>query len=88
MRTRIVIVVTLYALAVVFTAYAYSLYLPQYTSMHDRGWGTVQRGAAVTVKELYPENPDAGQQLRAGDEVVALDGETVMLLNRPGGLNG
>ncbi|HVF42962.1 MAG TPA: hypothetical protein VM936_08130 [Pyrinomonadaceae bacterium] len=81
MRFRVVIVVTLYALAVAFTAAAYRLYLPQYTLMRDRGWGTVQRGASVTVKELYPENPDAERRLRAGDEVVALDADAVMLLN-------
>jgi hypothetical protein len=78
MRLRVFIVVTLYALAVTFTAVAYRLYLPQYTFFVDRGWGSAQSGAGGPVKilELYPENPDAAK-LRAGDEVVALDGESV-----------
>ncbi len=82
MRTRIFIV-TLYALAVAFNAVAYRLYLPQYAFMHDRGRGTVQRGTSVTVKELCPENPEAGR-LRVGDEVVALDADTVIILLRAG----
>jgi hypothetical protein len=77
MRPRIVIVVTLYALAIVFTAVAYKLYLPQYTFFLDRGWGSSQSaGGPVKILELYPENPDAAK-LRADDEVVALDGESV-----------
>ena len=79
MRLRIAIVVTLYALVVLFTAAAYRLYLPQYTLFGDRGWGTRQiAGGPVVVSELYEGNPDAGQ-LRLGDEVVALDADTVML---------
>ncbi|HVF66559.1 MAG TPA: PDZ domain-containing protein [Pyrinomonadaceae bacterium] len=78
MRTRVVIVVTLYALVALFTAAAYYLYLPQYTIFHDRGWGTRQiAGGPVVVAELYERNPDAGQ-LRVGDEVVAFDGEDIL----------
>jgi Protein kinase domain/PDZ domain len=77
MRTRIVIVVTLYALAVAFTVLAYVLYIPQYMLFTDRGRGTSQSGPDGPVKiiELYPEAPDAAK-LRVGDEVVALDGES------------
>src|SRR5919205_3394338 len=78
MRPRIVIVVTLYALAVLFTAVAYRLYLPQYRFFVDRGWGSSQSaaGGPVKITELYTENPDAAK-LRRDDEVVALDGESV-----------
>ncbi|HEX8502370.1 MAG TPA: protein kinase [Pyrinomonadaceae bacterium] len=77
MRQRIIPVALLYALALAFTAAAYWLYLPQLTLILDRGWGTTQKGGgAPTVVELYPGNPDAAK-LRVGDEVVALDGESV-----------
>ncbi|HJQ32020.1 MAG TPA: protein kinase [Pyrinomonadaceae bacterium] len=77
MRTRIFIVVTLYALAVTFTVAAYRLYMPQMSLILDRGWGTVQteRGGPV-VKELHAESPDAAKLL-LGDEVVAVNGESV-----------
>jgi hypothetical protein len=77
MRPRIVIVALVYALAVAFTVTAYWLYLPQLTLIYDRGWGTAQRGGgAPVVVELYPGNPDTAV-LRVGDEVVALDGESI-----------
>ncbi|HEV2862041.1 MAG TPA: protein kinase [Pyrinomonadaceae bacterium] len=78
MRPRIPIVVTLYALAVAFTAVAYSLYLPQNRLIEDRGWGTAQmeKGGPVVVLAVYPEGP-AAAELRVGDEVLALDGENV-----------
>ncbi|HEX8723693.1 MAG TPA: protein kinase [Pyrinomonadaceae bacterium] len=77
MRPRIAIVALVYALAVAFTAAAYWLYLPQMTLIFDRGWGTTQRGGGgPTIVELYPGNPGS-DELRVGDEVVALDGESI-----------
>jgi hypothetical protein len=76
MRPRIAIVALVYALAVAFTAAAYWLYLPQLTLIFDRGWGTTQRGGGPTIVELYPGNSDSAA-LRVGDEVVALDGESI-----------
>ena len=77
MRPRIVIVALVYALAVAFTATAYWLYLPQLTLIFDRGWRTAQRGrGGPAIVELYSGNPDSAE-LRLGDEVVALDGESV-----------
>ncbi|HEX7956333.1 MAG TPA: hypothetical protein VF508_05280, partial [Pyrinomonadaceae bacterium] len=80
MRLRIVIVVTLYALAAAFTAVAYRLYLPQYTIILDRGWGTTQTepGGPNQIVALYPEfNPEVREPLRVGDEVLAINGENV-----------
>jgi hypothetical protein len=76
MRLRIVIVVALYLLAAAFTVAAYRLYLPQYTLISDRGWGTTQRGSggAVTVVQLFREHALE----------PALDADTVMLLDREG----
>jgi hypothetical protein len=77
MRPRIAIVALVYALAVTFTVTAYWLYLPQLTIIFDRGWGTTQtKGGGPVVVETYPGDTGAAE-LRPGDEVVALDGESV-----------
>src|SRR5215210_1675062 len=76
MRPRIVIVVTLYALAAAFTAASLYHYPRQLHMLESRGWGSTQAGehGPELLVEVTPGGPADGL-LRVGDEILAVNGE-------------
>jgi hypothetical protein len=76
MRPRIVIVVTLYALAAACTAASLYHYTRQLHMLESRGWGSTQTEAhgPELLIEVTPGGTADGL-LRVGDEVVAVNGE-------------
>jgi eukaryotic-like serine/threonine-protein kinase len=78
MRPRIVIVVTLYALAAASTAASLYHFPRQMHMLESRGWGSTQteeHGPDLVI-EVKPGGPADGL-LRVGDEIMALGGESI-----------